>query len=156
MKKLFLFLTLLLIFASSVFSQEAVVYQSKEGIAINGYDPVSYFKENKAVKGIEKFTSKWNGANWFFSSKENLKAFEKTPDKFAPQYGGYCAYGYSQGSGHAAPTKPTVFSIIEGKLYLNYNEKVQEMWNKDKPTFIEKANENYKDSKLKIKDQPKP
>lgn len=152
MKKLVLFYILFFSVNASLLAQEKVIYQTKEG-AIKGYDPVAYFKENKAVKGLAEFNYEWNGAKWYFSSKENLIDFKKTPEKFAPQYGGYCAFGYSQGSGHAAPTKPDAFSVIDGKLYLNFNDKVQEMWNKDKTEFIKKANENYKVETMKIKEK---
>lgn len=154
MRKLFIFFVLLFSLNATLFAQESVIYQTEEG-AIKGYDPVAYFKDNKAVKGLAELNCEWNGAKWYFTTKENLKAFEKTPEKFAPQYGGYCAFGYSQGTGHPAPIEPTAFSVIDGKLYLNYNQKVQEMWNKDKPAFITKANENYKAQQMKIKEKAK-
>lgn len=154
MRKLFIFFVLLFSLNATLCAQESVIYQTEQG-AIKGYDPVAYFKDNKAFKGLAELNYEWNGAKWYFTSKENLKDFEASPEKFAPQYGGYCAFGYSQGSGHAAPTEPDAFSVIDGKLYLNYNQKVQEMWNKDKPAFITKANQNYKAQQMKIKEKAK-
>ncbi|MBK0381915.1 YHS domain-containing protein [Pedobacter sp. SD-b] len=142
MKKPILLLVIFFIgLASLVKAQEKAIFQTEDG-AIKGYDAVAYFKDNKAVKGNKNFTYDWNGAKWYFSSKENMKAFKASPERYAPQYGGYCAFGYAQG--HAAPTEPDVFTVVDGKLYLNYNQKVQQMWNKDIPGFITKADKNYK------------
>ncbi len=148
MKKNILFLAFIMSLSTAVLAQEKVVYQTKEGAAINGYDPVSYFTENKAVKGDAKFTYAYQDATWYFSSKEHLKTFKSNPEKYAPQYGGYCAYGYAQG--HAAPTTPSAFTVIDGRLYLNYNAQVQQMWVKDTPGFIKKADENYKAEQMKL------
>ncbi len=150
MKKAIMVLTFLVLgLTTALKAQEKEIFQTEDG-AIKGYDVVAYFKENKAVKGNKDFSYDWNGAKWYFSSKENLKAFKTSPDKYAPQYGGYCAFGYAQG--HASPTEPDVFSVIDGKLYLNYNQKVQQMWTKDIPGFIIKADKNYKVEKEKKKD----
>lgn len=130
-------------------AQNKEIFQTEDG-AIKGYDVVAYFKNNKAVKGNQKYNYEWNGAKWYFSSKENMKTFKDSPEKYIPQYGGYCAFGYAQG--HASPTEPDVFSVIDGKLYLNYNQKVQQMWNKDIPGFIGKADKNYKAEKEKSKE----
>lgn len=111
------------------------------GKAINGYDPVAFFSESKAVKGTEANTYQWNGATWYFASAENLAAFKSSPEKYAPQYGGYCAYGTADG--HKAPTKPETWTIDNGKLYFNYNLNVKKSWDKDRPALIEKANKNW-------------
>ena len=113
----------------------------KDGNAIQGYDPVAYFKESKPVKGNEQFNFKWNDANWIFSSQQNLDSFKLNPEKFAPQYGGYCAYGMSDG--HKAPTNPEAWTIVDGKLYLNYNSKVKVYWNKELAKRIEDADKNW-------------
>ena len=113
----------------------------KDGNAIQGYDPVAYFKESKPVKGNAQFNFKWNDANWIFSSQQNLDSFKLNPEKFAPQYGGYCAYGMSDG--HKAPTNPEAWTIVDGKLYLNYNSKVKVYWNKELAKRIEDADKNW-------------
>ena len=119
----------------------------KDGNAIQGYDPVAYFKESKPVKGNEQFNFKWNDANWIFSSQQNLDSFKLNPEKFAPQYGGYCAYGMSDG--HKAPTNPEAWTIVDGKLYLNYNSKVKVYWNKELAKRIEDADKNWPEIKNK-------
>src|SRR5436190_21093437 len=97
---LLLFLTFTVITLSA---QQPRIYSTEHG-AIQGYDPVAYFKQSKPVKGIRSISYRWNEATWYFSSEENLNAFKKSPEKYAPQYGGYCAFGTSRG--YKAPTKP--------------------------------------------------
>jgi YHS domain-containing protein len=144
-----MFALLFLGLTTALKAQNKEIFQTEDG-AIKGFDAVAYFKDNKAVKGDKNFNYDWNGAKWYFSSKENMRAFKASPEKYAPQYGGYCAFGYAKG--HASPTEPDVFSIIEGKLYLNYNQKVQQIWIKDIPGYILEANKNYKAEKEKKKD----
>ena len=91
--------------------------------AINGYDPVAYFTVGKPVKGQDGFATEWMGAKWKFSSQANLDLFKSNPEKFAPQYGGYCAYGVTQGS--LVKVEPEQFTLRDGKLYLNYDADVQ-------------------------------
>ncbi|MEQ8934166.1 MAG: YHS domain-containing (seleno)protein [Amphiplicatus sp.] len=110
-------------------------------LAVGGYDPVAYFEEGAPVKGRSDFSYGYMGATWRFSSAENLAAFTAAPDAYAPQYGGYCAWAVSQG--YTASGNPKNWSIVDGKLYLNYNDKVQRDWEKDIPGFIAKANENW-------------
>ena len=116
------------------------IYQSA-GLAIHGYDPVAYFQDQKPVKGKKEFEYSWMGATWRFSTAENLEQFKATPQKYSPQYGGYCAYGMS--AGYAAPTEPGAWSVVDGKLYLNYNRDVQRRWNKDITGYVEKADRNW-------------
>lgn len=133
---------LLLIVSTSLCAQKPKVFTTEAG-AINGYDPVAYFKEGKPMKGNENFSYSWNDAKWYFSSKENLDAFKSSPEKFAPQYGGYCAFGTSRG--YKAQTSPDAFTILNEKLYLNYNLEVLKIWSKDKESFIKKADANWKE-----------
>jgi len=112
-------------------------FETKKG-AIRGYDPVAYFKESKAVKGDLPFSLKWSGTDWYFKNEENRDAFKMAPEKYAPQYGGYCAYGVSEN--HQSPTDPLAFTVLNDKLYLNYNSKVKEMWMKNTTQRIEQAN----------------
>lgn len=113
----------------------------QSGKAISGYDAVSYFTKSKPVQGSDQFVYVWNGAKWYFESKENLAAFKKTPEQYAPQYGGYCAYGMA--NGYKAPTEKDAWSIVNGKLYLNYNTDVQKLWLNKQSEFIGKADKNW-------------
>lgn len=130
----------LLIMALKLNAQRSAVFVS-EGSAIHGYDPVAYFKEGKAVKGSKDFAFAWNGTTWIFSNQANLESFRKSPDKYAPQYGGYCAYGVYEG--HKAPTEPEAWTIVDGKLYFNYNLKVRELWRNKKEEKIQIAEKNW-------------
>jgi YHS domain-containing protein len=140
MKNLLLTTAVVLFTAFQVNAQKEEVFTSHSQ-AIRGYDPVAYFKESKPVKGSDEYSFKWKDANWLFSSKENLDSFSTNPEKYAPQYGGYCAYGLSEG--HKAPTDPNAWTIIDGKLYFNYSLKVKEMWIKNPMERIEKADQNW-------------
>ncbi len=124
--------------ANSVFAAKPIYSGGKERAAIRGYDPVAYFTQNKPVKGSQDFSFKHNGANWLFSSQENLDAFKAQPSDYTPQYGGYCAYAVSNGS--TASIKPEYFTIYNDKLYLNYSKSVYNKWLKKKDTYIDDAN----------------
>ncbi len=113
-----------------------------DGLAIQGYDPVAYFTEHKAVKGSAQFAAVSANATYWFASAENQQAFKSDPQKYTPQYGGYCAYGVAHG--YKPKIDPTAFSIVEGKLYLNYSASVQGKWEKDIPAWIGKADEKWK------------
>ncbi|MBB6112154.1 hypothetical protein SAMN05421821_11626 [Mucilaginibacter lappiensis] len=111
------------------------------GKAIKGYDPVAFFTESKPMKGSDSLSYQWKEATWLFASRKNLEAFKSDPDKYAPQYGGYCAYGLSQG--HKAPTQTDTWTVVNDKLYFNYNSKVKEMWSKDQQNLIKTADEKW-------------
>ncbi len=111
------------------------------GTALKGYDTVAYFKEGKPVKGKDEFRHDWMGAKWYFASAANRDAFAQNPEKYAPQFGGYCAWAVSQG--YTAAIDPTAWKIVEGKLYLNYSKEVQQKWESDIPGHIKKAQENW-------------
>nr|WP_281422932.1 YHS domain-containing (seleno)protein [Thaumasiovibrio subtropicus] len=117
------------------------VYSDFFGNAIEGYDPVAYFSEGKALKGDKAWELEWKGADWRFSSQANLAAFKENPEKYAPQYGGYCAWAVSQG--YTAKIDPEAWHIHDGKLYLNYNASVQSTWQQDIPGNIVKADQNW-------------
>jgi YHS domain-containing protein len=127
-------------FAASAAAQKPEIFADRAG-AIRGYDPVAYFTEARPVKGSEKFVHAWKGATWRFSSAENRERFAAAPEKYAPQYGGYCAYGVAQN--YAVSIDPQAWSIVDGKLYLNYSRSVRETWNKDIPGYIHKADANW-------------
>jgi YHS domain-containing protein len=124
----------------SAHAQTSQVYIAG-GKAIKGYDPVAFFTESKPVMGQDSLMLDWNGASWYFSNRENLESFKMSPEHYAPQYGGYCAYGTAQG--HKAPTEVGTWTILDGKLYFNYNQKVKLMWSKDRPAMIKKADANW-------------
>ncbi len=110
-------------------------------LAIKGYDSVAYFKENKAVKGKPEFSFEWQKARWQFSSLENLNQFKSEPEKWAPQYGGYCAFGVAKGG--LVKIEPDQFTLFEGKLYLNYDANITKDWSKDIPSYIKQADEKF-------------
>ncbi|TDJ21324.1 MAG: hypothetical protein E2O65_00070 [Gammaproteobacteria bacterium] len=114
-------------------------------VAIKGYDPVAYFTVSKAVKGSEKYSHRWLGAKWHFSSPENQKSFQATPVKFAPQYGGYCSDGVAYGQA-TANIDPEAWRIIDGKLYLNFDPgSAQEL--EELEGQLEKAEANWPEIK---------
>lgn len=110
-------------------------------MAVSGYDPVAYFTLGKPTKGSDTFKTTYKGAEWRFASASNLAAFKTNPDRYAPQYGGYCAWAVSQG--YTASGDPTVWKIVGNKLYLNYNQEIGARWSKNIPGFIKSANQNW-------------
>lgn len=113
----------------------------KDQYAINGYDAVAYFTESMPVKGSTAFSAVWKDATWLFASQANADLFKANPEKYAPQYGGYCAWGCSRG--YKAKTSPDAWTIVNGKLYLNYNTDVRTTWSKDQNGYIQKADTNW-------------
>ena len=116
------------------------VFATDDG-AIGGYDAVAYHTELRAVPGDAAFTLDWNGATWRFASAANRAAFAADPERYAPKFGGYCAYGTAQG--YKVSTDPAAFAIVDGALYLNYNADVQTMWDGDRPGHIRTANAKW-------------
>ncbi len=133
------FATLCLALSANAFAV-APIFSTEEG-AIRGYDPVAYFTQHKAVKGKKELSFTWQGAEWHFSNAANLAAFKADPDKFAPQYGGYCAYGVAQG--YTPEIDPQAYKVSNGKLYLNLSKAVLKKWQKDMPTYIKDADKNW-------------
>lgn len=109
--------------------------------AIQGYDPVAYFTQSTAVKGQPAFSHQWNGTTWHFATAANRDAFAAAPEKYAPQYGGYCAYAVSQG--YTAKIDPEAWSVVDGRLYLNYSMKVRTRWEQDKAGYIKSGDVNW-------------
>lgn len=108
--------------------------------AVGGYDSVSYFR-GKPIEGNDAFTTVWKGATFKFASAANLAAFKAAPDRYAPQYGGHCAWAAANNYRFAAD--PKVWKIVDGRLYLNYNQDVQVKWQRDIPGMIAKGNANW-------------
>jgi hypothetical protein len=117
---------------------QAQVQFSENGKAIRGYDPVAYHTEHKAVHGADSLQLSWNNTTWLFSSARNRDLFKAEPGKYAPAYGGYCAFGVSEN--HLSPTDPQAFTIVHDTLYLNYNANVRKLWLKDPIQRIQTAN----------------
>ena len=139
-----LILVLLIVAPITLQAKEMPVYASKRtNTAIKGYDPVAYFTENKALKGSKDIAYQWHGAQWLFSSKEHQSLFINDPEKYAPQYGGWCAYAMSDG--RTVAINPKAFDVYNDKLYLNYNKSVLGHWRKEKDLFIKQADELYPD-----------
>ena len=104
------------------------------GIAVRGYDTVAYFTLSKPVKGNQNFKSDWNGATWYFSSQDHKELFDADPVKYAPQYGGYCAYGIA--NDYVVKIDPAQWKIVDDKLYLNYDSNIQKRWLKNIDGYI--------------------
>lgn len=138
--KLFVSLFLWLSASVSAFALEPV-YSDFFGKAIRGYDPVAYFTQGKPVKGDSDFTYEWNDATWYFSSKQNQELFTANPGRYAPQYGGDCAWAVSKG--YTAKIDPNAWYIHDDKLYLNYSKSVQSTWQQDIPGNIASADQNW-------------
>ena len=142
-------LPLLLLFFNNAFAAEPINTLEKSGlfsykpsgVAIRGTDTVAYFTEGKAIAGSDAFTTEWQGATWKFSSQEHLDLFVASPEKYAPQYGGYCAYGVTKNS--LVKIEPENWSIVDDKLYLNYNNGVQKKWEKDIQGYIQDADSKF-------------
>ena len=126
--------------AMTALAQE-IYTRGGSNLALEGMDAVSYFVSGKPVKGRKDLASQYKGAVWRFSSAGNKAAFDKNPQKFAPQYGGHCAYGTAQG--YAVRGDPRAWRIVNGKLYLNYNRAVQNKWNRDISSYIAEGNRNW-------------
>lgn len=116
------------------------VFNTVDG-AIHGYDPVAYFEQGKPVKGSLQHTYVWHRVTWRFASAAHLDAFKADPEKYAPQYGGYCAWAVSQGA--TAPSDPTAWTIVDDKLYLNYSVGVQRRWRQDIPRNVAIADRQW-------------
>ncbi|MDX1342312.1 MAG: YHS domain-containing (seleno)protein [Reinekea sp.] len=112
-------------------------------LAIKGFDPVAYFTDNRAVEGNADFEYEWQGAIWRFANAQHRDMFVSDPNRYAPQYGGYCAYAVANNS--TAGIDPDQFTIVDGKLYLNYNAKIQEKWLQERDTFINAADQYWPD-----------
>lgn len=113
-----------------------------DGLAIRGADPVAFFREGRPVQGDAAFEAQWNGARWRFASGENRSAFLAAPERFAPQYGGFCAWAVAA-RGKLYSTQPRNWSIVSDRLYLNFNDEIQRRWEADIPGFIAEADRRW-------------
>ncbi len=129
------------VFGLAIGSASAGEFFEKEDLAIDGYDPVAYFTEQKPVKGSSEFRADYQGSTFQFVSAAHRDTFRTDPEKFAPQYGGYCAYGMAKG--YKASIDPAAFTVVGNKLYLNYNETIRSRWLSDTSSYIQKADANW-------------
>ena len=129
--------------APGVRAQSASDANTIDGIALHGFDPVAYFTQNKAVLGKPQLTAEYHGVTYEFATKEDQSAFEANPEKYVPQFGGFCAYAASVGV--KADADPHEFVVSNGKLYLNNSERAQSLFQQDVAGNIEKADHNWHD-----------
>ncbi|WP_206020238.1 YHS domain-containing (seleno)protein [Rhodovarius crocodyli] len=130
-------LALLALLPSTAFARQNLT----RGLAIQGYDPVAYFTENRARRGRYEISTRWNGATWRFATAEHRRLFLEDPARYAPAYGGFCAYAVSEG--YTATVDPTAFTIVDGRLYLNYSHGVQARWRENRDERIRRADGNW-------------
>ena len=136
-----LFLSAVLLAATPAAAASPVNKSIFGGVAIDGYDPVAYFTDGKPVPGSKEFVHDWNGATWRFASAAHRDLFAQAPEKYAPQYGGYCAWAVSQG--YTAGIDPEAFKIEAGRLFLNYSLEVQQKWAQDIPGNVARGDANW-------------
>jgi YHS domain-containing protein len=141
-----IWITVLLALAASA---EAGEFFEKEGVAIRGYDPVAYFTEGRPAKGASQYMAAHKGSTFHFASAANRDAFIANPTRYAPQYGGFCAFGTA--GGYKAAIDPAAFTIVEGKLYLNYNSQVQAKWSSDIPGYVKTADAKWPEVMKQVK-----
>lgn len=133
--------TLISILSVPVSAGEPVFTGEDSDLAVNGYDVVAYFTRNEPAKGSPEHAMQWRGAEWRFASEEHLNRFRENPERYAPAYGGYCAYGAAKGK--ALASAPEYWAIEDGRLYLNLNAEVHGLWNENRKEHIQTADENW-------------
>lgn len=139
--------------ANAVFAHSGnSAMQSAPGVeaatpALSGYDPVAYFDEGRPVRGSGYHTADFKGVTYLFASESHQKKFLANPGRYAPQYGGYCAYGVAVGK--KFHSDPHAWKIVNGKLYLNLDRDIQKKWNQDIRGYIAKAETNWQEIEFK-------
>lgn len=133
--------TIMLTISQPVLAAPAVYTNSATGIAINGYDPVAYFTVGAPVQGLEEFSAEWSDVPWHFSSAENRDLFLADPERYAPQYGGWCSFAMAHDA--FAPTVPEAWSVRDDKLYLNFSEGVRSQWVSNFEELLPRAESNW-------------
>ncbi|MBX2856835.1 MAG: YHS domain-containing protein [Rhodobacteraceae bacterium] len=140
-RRSFLLAVTAMLAVSPAVARDKEVWTNFWGLALNGYDPVAYFTEGRPVEGASEHAAEWNGAEWRFASAANREAFLADPEKYAPQFGGYCAWAVSRG--YTASTDPDAWEIVGDKLYLNYSLSVRDQWRQDRAGNIAKGERNW-------------
>jgi YHS domain-containing protein len=141
MKKVIAMLLLLWGFPAFPQATKILLNVDENGVAIQGYDPVAFFAQNKPVKGDAKFQSTYKGATYYFASPEDKAAFAAAPGKYEPQFGGFCAYGVANGK--TVPIKVQAFQIVNGRLLLQYDLDIRDKFNEDQSGNLAKADRNW-------------
>ena len=141
MRTLIVTILLVTLASSAALAAKPPVFSTRKQVAINGYDPVAYFTEAQPRRGQKEHSLDWNGATWRFASAENKELFSANPERYAPQFGGYCAYAVSRG--YTASTAPEAWTVHNGKLYLNYSLSVRDTWDQDRERNITRGNANW-------------
>jgi len=141
MKKLIVLALLIWGFPALPQMTKTLLNLDKNGVAIEGYDPVAFFTQGKPVKGNAQFHSSYKGATYYFASADDKGAFDANPAKYEPQFGGFCAYGASQG--HVAPIKIEATQIVNGRLLMQYDLDIKDKFNKDPQGNLAKADKNW-------------
>lgn len=129
------------LFGDALATTRVVVNKTKDGVALQGYDAVAYFTDDKAVEGSPKFRSRYKGAIYRFASSEHKAMFDAAPDKYEPQFGGYC--GYAASINRLSPIDPKIFQVLDGRLVLQHNQKAWTLWNDDVKANLAKADTNW-------------
>ena len=127
--------------ATSADAPKPAINKGNDSIAIKGYDTVAYIVSGRAIAGSPTFEYSWSDATWRFASKANRDRFRRDPKRYAPQFGGYCAWAISRG--YTADVDPEAFQVVDGRLYLIYSKSVQMRWEQDIPGNIAKAEANW-------------
>ena len=133
--------TLALSLSAASFAADIDINANGNDLAIQGYDPVAYFTQEKPTIGSNDFTATYKNAIYLFSSEQNRDLFRASPAKYAPQFGGFCAFGVTKG--RKFDTDPTAWRVVDGKLYLNLNKDVQKVWLENVPGYITNANQTW-------------
>lgn len=141
MRLLIAFLLAFVVPAAALAAPAPTVSAAEDGLAVGGYDPTSYFTQGRPVAGSADHELRWNGAVWRFASAENRDRFAADPEAFAPRFGGYCAWAVSQN--YLAPGDPRIWRIVDGRLYLNFNERARMLWEADRAGAIERGNAHW-------------
>ncbi len=128
---------------------EIPIAANKDGIAIDGYDSVAYFTQKRALKGSPEYSCEWQGKTWLFSSDENRQKFLDDPQRYAPQYGGHCAYAVSKGK--LVNASPDAWTVHDEKLYFNVNSKVQAKWRKSLEKNVNQGDREWMQNILNIR-----
>lgn len=132
--------------ASRALAQQAEIFtggraQFGADLAVAGYDAVAYQTQSRAVPGTGQFRISWKGAEWRFASQQNRDLFAATPERYAPQYGGWCAFAVAAGA--KAPSDPLLFDVVGGRLYLNQTQSTQASWRRDQAGMIQRGDQNW-------------
>ena len=140
-RRLFLAAATTLISTPALAAKDEIYTSFFSNDGAGGYDVVAYFTNGKPVKGDDRYSAEYKDVEWLFSSQKNLDSFKQNPDMYAPQYGGYCAWAVA--NGYTASGDPLQWSVVNDKLYLNYDAEIQTKWTKDRDSLIVSGDKNW-------------